>query len=150
MCRPFALPFASFCALPCATSSFCAPCVPPRSFAVALPLGRSLLKCVVFLRSFLRFAVLKPWLFNEQWKCSYFDSCSKMTNLASQMPVCGVLLIECQSYLMCHSDFAEFAVIPLFWSWTTVQVDLFYAAMLCMECFLIACYHMLKQNCGFT
>ena len=47
------------------------------------------------------------------------------------------------SYLMCHSDFAEFAVIPLFWSWTTVQVDLFCAAMLCMECFRIACYHML-------
>ena len=97
LCRPFAFPFAAFCVLPCASSSFCAPCLPPRSFAVALPLGRSLLKCVVFLRSFLRFTVLKPWLFNEQWKCSYFDSCSKMTNLASQMPVCGVLLIECPS-----------------------------------------------------
>ena len=37
---------------------------------------------------------VKPLLFNEQRKCSYFDSCS---NLASQTPVCGVLLIECPS-----------------------------------------------------
>ena len=54
LCRPFAFPFAAFCVLPCASSSFCAPCLPPRSFAVALPLGRSLLKFVVLLRSCLR------------------------------------------------------------------------------------------------
>ncbi len=97
MCRLFAFPFASFCVLPCATSSFCAPvchfvlsplrfrwadhCLNVSSFCA--------LVCVL-----LRFTVFKPWLFNEQRKCSYFDSCS---NLASQTPVCGVLLIECPS-----------------------------------------------------
>ena len=35
------------------------------------------------------------------------------------------------------------ADIPPFCYWSTVQVDLFYAAVLCMECFLIACFHML-------
>jgi len=68
-----AFPFAAFCVLPCAISSFCAPCLPPRSFAVALPLGRSLLKCVVFLRSFLRpFALYRVKTMAIQWTMKMF------------------------------------------------------------------------------
>lgn len=33
------------------------------------------------------------------------------------------------------------AVLPPFSSWSTVKVDLFYAAVLCMECFFIALFH---------